>query len=69
MRAKKGYFYPDPMTRPAHYDEDEKHPYGIILAPSIGNADYCGREFYRVRFGHTTYERVHPVEMEIVNEV
>ena len=45
------------------------HPYGIILAPSFNNTDYSGREFYRVRFGGTTYEKVHPVQMEIINEV
>tara|TARA_R100000808_G_C2149755_1_gene158264 strand:+ start:475 stop:1233 length:759 start_codon:yes stop_codon:yes gene_type:complete len=69
VRARQGYFYPDPHTRSAPYDKEEEYPYGIILAPSQGNSDYCGREFYRVRFGQTTYERVHPVEMEIVNEV
>ena len=33
------------------------------------NEEFIGREFYRVRFGDTTYERVHPVQLEIINEV
>ena len=45
------------------------HPCGIILGKSLVDNDYVGREFYRVRFGNTTYEKVHPVQMEILNEV
>jgi hypothetical protein len=69
VRARKGYFYPDPLTRPTKFNDQEEYPYGIILAPSLGNREYCGREFYQVRFGQTTYDRIHPVEMEIINEV
>jgi len=47
-------------------DAASRHPYGIILGPSFENNKNTGREFYRVRFGETTYERVHPVEMEIL---
>ena len=47
----------------------QQHPCGIVLGRSFDRDDYMGREFYRVRFGDTTYERVHPVEMEIINEV
>lgn len=50
-------------------DAESQHPYGIVLGPSFENNKHTGREFYRVRFGETTYERVHPVEMEIINEV
>jgi hypothetical protein len=64
-----GYFYP-------HYGEGKEHntpaaqyPCGIILGKSFENVQDNGREFYRVRFGGTTYERVHPVQMEIINEV
>ena len=46
----------------------EEHPCGIILGPALLN-DYIGREFYRVRFGSTTYEKIHPIQMEIINEV
>ena len=49
-------------------DKKSEHPCGIILGRSFATS-YDGREFYRVRFGDTTYERVHPIEMEIVNEV
>lgn len=65
VSPRLGYFYP--TTEPA--DATATHPYGIILAPSFNNTDYSGREFYRVRFGGTTYEKVHPVQMEIINEV
>lgn len=66
-----GYFYPHsshPELLPISKGAAD-HPCGIILGPSLGNVDYLGREFYRVRFGATTYERVHPIQMEIINEV
>ena len=47
----------------------QEHPCGIILGPSRNDNEYVSREFYRVRFGGTTYEKVHPVQMEIINEV
>ena len=47
----------------------DQHPCGIILGRSVESNTYVPREFYRVRFGDTTYERVHPVQMEIINEV
>ena len=45
------------------------HPYGVILGPARNASGYAGRELYRVNFGGTIYERVHPVQMEIVSEV
>lgn len=67
-----GYFYPDPdklskMKKLSRLTDE--HPCGIILGPSYIQGDSYGREFYRVRFGNTTYERVHPTQMEIINEV
>lgn len=50
----------------SHADAPSQHPCGIILGPSFENNKNTGREFYRVRFGETTYEKVHPVEMEII---
>ena len=67
VRARCGYFYPEHSEGPA-VDYSAFHPYGIIIGPSFENSD-VGREFYRVRFAGTTYERVHPVQLEIVNEV
>lgn len=79
-----GYFYPllsqdrihlqqaGPGTVPqfkTDIDFDSPHPCGIILGKSFHNDKEYGRAFYRVRFGDTTYERVHPVELEIINEV
>ena len=65
-----GYFFPG--NHPAKYEntniKKESHPCGLILGPSLLD-DQLGREFYRVRFGETTYEKVHPVQMEIINEV
>ena len=45
------------------------HPYGIILGRSRDTSSYAGRELYRVNFGGTIYEQVHPVQMEVINEV
>jgi hypothetical protein len=71
VSARPGYFHP--TTSDTHLPPSEEwkkeYPYGIIIGPSFDNNDYSGREFYRVKFGGTTYERVHPVQMEIVNEV
>ena len=67
-----GYFYPEKhklKNVEASYLLDAQHPCGIILGPSPSPESASGREFYRVRFGDTTYERVHPVEMEILNEI
>jgi hypothetical protein len=68
VAPRLGYFYPHdvPATKPQPLLES--HPYGIILGRTPLN-DHMGREFYRVRFAGTTYERVHPVQLEIVNEV
>ncbi len=67
VAPRLGYFYP------ASFDQQDvllEHPYGLVLGPSLSNDEDFGREFYRVRFAGTTYERVHPVEMEIIkNEV
>jgi hypothetical protein len=64
VAPRLGYFYPQApdVTR-------LKPPYGIIIGHSFDNNDYSGREFYRVKFGETTYERVNPIQMEVINEV
>ena len=68
-----GYFHPEVDWNKASETKNslltQEHPCGIILGKSFLDNDYIGREFYRVRFGETTYEKVHPVQMEIVNEV
>ena len=65
---RKGYFYP--AMADSKTEGSSKHPPGIVLGPSfVGKNDFIGKEFYRVRFGDQTYERVHPVQMEILNEV
>ena len=71
VAPRLGYFYPSGETPEflKTVDKSLAHPYGIILGPALGGEDYLGKEFYRVRFGGTTYERVHPVQMEIINEV
>jgi len=67
VSPRKGYFYPVESGTPEQ--PDKEHPYGIIIGPYFNNNDYSGRELYRVKFGGTTYERVHPIQMEIINEV
>tara|TARA_B100000131_G_scaffold319436_1_gene365323 strand:+ start:914 stop:1645 length:732 start_codon:yes stop_codon:yes gene_type:complete len=69
VSPRLGYFYPEfslAQKDPKH--ASTQHPCGIVLGPAFVD-DYAGREFYRVRFGGTTYERVHPIQMEIINEV
>ena len=68
VKPREGYFYPDIDPKKLNTDilSDRQHPCGIILGSGSGNNDYVGKEFYRVRFGGTTYERVHPVQMEII---
>lgn len=68
VAPRLGYFYPltegtDPLPR------EQTHPCGLVLGRAFLGSEYFGREFYRVRFGGTTYERVHPVELEIINEI
>jgi|TARA_R110000744_G_scaffold212885_1_gene331809 hypothetical protein len=67
VAPRLGYFFPERSTRNPE-PVGEEHPCGIILGPALLN-DYIGREFYRVRFGSTTYEKIHPIQMEIINEV
>ena len=45
------------------------HPYGVILGDARNTSGYSGRELYRVNFGGTIYENVHPVQVEVVSEV
>ena len=70
VAARQGYFYPETLTTSrATLLYGKEHPYGIIVGSSFNGGGDTGREFYRVKFGATTYERVHPVQMEIINEV
>ena len=71
VSPRLGYFHPDidPKKINKEISSSQEHPCGIILGPSRNDNEYVSREFYRVRFGGTTYEKVHPVQMEIVNEV
>lgn len=63
--ARQGYFYPESFNaEPIKPEED--HPCGIILGKSFISSDYISRELYRVRFGNVTYEKLHPVQMEII---
>ena len=70
VRPRLGYFHPEinPGELGKTIDKNVTHPIGIILGRAFAD-DYMGREFYRVRFGGTTYEKMHPVQLEIVNEV
>lgn len=70
VRPRLGYFHPEinPGEIGEVIDKSVTHPIGIILGRAFAD-DYLGREFYRVRFGATTYEKIHPVQMEIINEV
>jgi hypothetical protein len=72
VSPRLGYFFPqiDPNKVDLEIKDDAQHPCGIILGRQfLDDHHYVGKEFYRVRFGDTTYERVHPVQMEVINEV
>jgi hypothetical protein len=71
VSPRVGYFQPniDPKKIDKEISSTQEHPCGIILGPSLSKNEYVGKEFYRVRFGDTIYEKVHPVQMEIINEV
>lgn len=66
VAPRLGYFHPE-VTSP--HSGESTHPCGIILGPSFLGENLPGKEFYRVRFADTTYEKVHPVQLEIINEV
>jgi len=68
VAPRLGYFYPQDAITAKTQPSLEPHPYGIILGRT-DFSDHMGREFYRVRFAGTTYERVHPIQLEIVNEI
>lgn len=70
VAPRLGYFYPYSPNGVANpIERTQEHPCGLILGASFDSGDSYGREFYRVRFGATTYERVHPIQLEIINEV
>ena len=46
-----------------------KHPVGIVLGRSRNISPHSGKELYRVSFAETIYERVHPIQLEVINEV
>ena len=71
VSPRLGYFYPQLKEGQREKDwlrVDEQHPVGIIVGKA-SVSDYVGKEFYRVRFADTTYEKVHPVQMEVLSEV
>jgi hypothetical protein len=45
------------------------HPVGVVLGRSRNVSPHSGRELYRVSFADTIYEEVHPVQLEVINEV
>jgi|TARA_R110000803_G_scaffold194928_1_gene258098 hypothetical protein len=46
-----------------------KHPVGIVLGRSRNISPHSGKELYRVSFAETIYEQVHPIQLEVLNEV
>lgn len=70
VAPRLGYFFPNQSLSPSVHDmRTSAHPCGIVLGSSFVGDDFMGRYFYRVRFGEHTYESVHAVQMEIINEV
>lgn len=48
---------------------DAIHPVGVVLGRARNVSPHSGRELYRVSFGDTIYEEIHPIQLEIINEV
>ena len=68
VAPRLGYFYPKPAETVTP-QRTAAHPCGLVVGHALTQSEYFERAFYRVRFGGTTYERIHPVELEIINEV
>ena len=71
VAPRLGYFHPE-IDRDDVMNQEfmkQEHPFGIVISKSHISDDYVAKEFYTVRFGKTTYDRVHPVQLEIINEV
>tara|TARA_R100001510_G_C7653216_1_gene211293 strand:+ start:901 stop:1788 length:888 start_codon:yes stop_codon:yes gene_type:complete len=45
------------------------HPVGVVVGGSRDISPHSGRELYRVSFAETIYEKMHPIQMEIIHEV
>ena len=45
------------------------HPVGVVIGPARGISPHSGKELYRVSFAETIYEEVHPIQLEVINEV
>jgi hypothetical protein len=45
------------------------HPVGVVLGRARNVSPHSGRELYRVSFAETIYEEVHPIQLEVINEV
>ncbi len=45
------------------------HPVGVVLGRARNVSPHSGRELYRVSFAETIYEEMHPIQLEIINEV
>ena len=68
---KVGYFYPYlgiGKDRDYKIKDTTEHPVGVIISRTAPS-DYVAKEFYQVRFAETTYEKVHPVQLEVINEI
>jgi hypothetical protein len=46
-----------------------QHPVGIVLGRARNISPHSGRELYRVSFAETIYEEIHPIQLEVINEV
>jgi len=73
IAPRLGYFHPGHRSLDQHVaaggTPETEFPYGIIISKGREANSYYEREFYRVRFGQTTYEKVAPIQMEIISEI
>lgn len=50
-------------------EQSAVHPVGIVLGRARDVSPHSGRELYRVSFAETIYEKIHPIQMEVINEI
>ena len=59
----------DSFTRWCDSKPEADHPVGVVIGRSRSTSPYSNKELYRVSFADTIYEDIHPIQMEVLNEV
>ena len=74
-RLEMKVFWDDEIEKDAYFDllnwcmtsDEVLFPFGLVIArESSVNDGLFGKELYTVRFGPNQYDKVHPIELEVV---